>query len=62
MTEGNKVKVTLLKSRHGRRESHQACLRGLGLRRIRQQVIVADTPENRGMISKVAYLVQVEEL
>ncbi|MGH8657091.1 MAG: 50S ribosomal protein L30 [Gammaproteobacteria bacterium] len=56
------IKVTLLKSKYGRRANHQACLRGLGLRRIRQTVVVADTPENRGMIGKVNYLVKVEEL
>ncbi len=57
----NKVKVTLVKSRHGRLKKHQACVAGLGLRRINHSVIVDDTPENRGMINKVAYLLRVEE-
>jgi large subunit ribosomal protein L30 len=35
---------------------------GLGLRRIRHSVEVIDTPENRGMINKVSYLLQVEEV
>ncbi|MEA2078776.1 MAG: 50S ribosomal protein L30 [Pseudomonadota bacterium] len=56
-----KVTVTLLKSTSGRLESHQACVRGLGLRRIGHSVKVIDTPENRGMINKVSYLLQVEE-
>ena len=56
-----KLKVTLLKSLSGRLEKHQACVRGLGLRRIRHSVEVADTPENRGMINKVAYLLKVED-
>jgi large subunit ribosomal protein L30 len=56
------LKVTLVKSIHGRLKSHQACVSGLGLRRIRHSVTVADTPENRGMINKVSYLLQVEEL
>jgi large subunit ribosomal protein L30 len=34
---------------------------GLGLRRIGHSVEVIDTPENRGMINKVSYLLQVEE-
>ena len=55
------LKVTLLKSRHGRLKTHRACVAGLGLRRIRQSVIVADTPENRGMINKVLYLLEVED-
>lgn len=56
-----KLKVTLLKSIHGRLASHQACVRGLGLRRIRHSVEVIDTPENRGMINKVADMLAVEE-
>ena len=53
--------VTLVKSRYGRRPGHAECVSGLGLRRIRQTVLVADTPENRGMIDKVSYLLHVEE-
>ncbi|HFD79807.1 MAG TPA: 50S ribosomal protein L30 [Gammaproteobacteria bacterium] len=56
-----KLKVTLLKSTSGRLASHKACVAGLGLRRIRHSVEVLDTPENRGMINKVSYLLQVEE-
>ncbi|MGD8808383.1 MAG: 50S ribosomal protein L30 [Gammaproteobacteria bacterium] len=55
-----KLKLTLMKSRYGRTPGHAECLAGLGLRRIRQSVEVADTPENRGMITKVAYLLRVE--
>ena len=61
MATDNKIKVTLAKSFHGRLKSHQACVRGLGLRRIRHTVEVLDTPENRGMINKVSYLLHVEE-
>jgi large subunit ribosomal protein L30 len=56
-----KLKVTLVKSTSGRLKSHQACVRGLGLRRIRHSVEVIDTPENRGMINKVSYMLQVED-
>ncbi len=62
MTKARQLKVTLLKSRFGRLKSHRACVAGLGLRRIRQSVVVLDTPENRGMINKVSYLVSVEEV
>ena len=56
-----KLKVTLLKSASGRLASHKACVRGLGLRRIRHTVDVIDTPENRGMINKVSDMLAVEE-
>jgi large subunit ribosomal protein L30 len=59
--QDKQIKVTLVRSVHGRLKSHQACVRGLGLRRIRHSVTVADTPENRGMINRVSYMLQVEE-
>ena len=62
MAKPKQLKVTLTKSRHGRLKNHRACIAGLGLRRIRHSVTVLDTPENRGMINKVSYLVSVEEV
>jgi large subunit ribosomal protein L30 len=62
MAKAKELKVTLLKSKHGRLKSHRACVAGLGLRKIHQTVQVLDTPENRGMINQVAYLLSVEEL
>ncbi len=56
-----KLKVTLVRSLIGRLKSHQACARGLGIRRMHQTVEVIDTPENRGMIEKIAYMLKVEE-
>ena len=55
------IKVTLVKSMNGRLKNHIASVRGLGLRRIHQTVEVIDTPENRGMINKAYYMLQVEE-
>jgi large subunit ribosomal protein L30 len=52
----------MTKSKNGRLKSHQQCLKGLGLSRIRQTVQVIDTPENRGMINKIAYMLKVEEV
>ena len=52
--------MTLVKSRYGRVPGHAECVAGLGLRRIRHTVEVIDTPETRGMINKVSYLLQVE--
>lgn len=61
MAKPKALKVTLVKSQHGRLKSHRACVAGLGLRKIHQSVQVADTPENRGMINRVSYLLAVEE-
>ena len=55
------MKVTLFKSLSGRLKSHQACVRGLGLRKIGHTVEVEDTPSTRGMLNKVNYMVKVEE-
>jgi large subunit ribosomal protein L30 len=61
MAEKTQVKVTLIKSLHGQLASIAASARGLGLRRIRQTVTVADTPENRGMINAAVHLLKVEK-
>ena len=55
------IKVTLVKSVIGRLKSHKACVSGLGLRKTNHSATVIDTPENRGMINKVSYLLKVEE-
>ncbi|MBM3394962.1 MAG: 50S ribosomal protein L30 [Betaproteobacteria bacterium] len=59
-SNGKTIKVTLVKSVNGRRESHRATVRGLGLRRINHTVEVIDTPENRGMINAVRFLLKCE--
>ncbi len=55
-----KIKVTLVKSLIGTKQSHRATVRGLGLRRLNTSAVLEDTPAVRGMIHKVAYLVKVE--
>jgi len=57
----DKVKVTLIKSLHGQLANIAASAKGLGLRRIRHTVTVADTPENRGMINTATHLLKVEK-
>lgn len=57
-----KLNVTMVKSKIGRLKSHKACLQGLGLKRINQTVEVISTPENKGMINKIAYMIKVEEI
>ncbi|WP_305073083.1 50S ribosomal protein L30 [Propionivibrio sp.] len=55
-----KIKVTLVKSLIGTKQSHRATVRGLGLRRLNSVAELEDTPAVRGMINKVAYLVKCE--
>jgi len=62
MATPKELKVTLIKSKYGRLKSHKACVAGLGLRKMHQTVKVIDTPENRGMINRVSYLLSVEEV
>ena len=57
----SKLKVTLVKSINRRTRQHKSCVGGLGLRRIGHSAVVDDTPENRGMINKVNYLLAVDE-
>jgi len=55
------VKVTLVKSVFGQLKQHKATVRGLGLRRIRDTAVLADTPEVRGMIRASGHLLKVEQ-
>jgi len=60
-TKGKEIKVTLVRSPFGRLPNHRDCVRGLGLRRLHHTVSVQDTPQVRGLIEKVSYLLRVEE-
>ena len=55
-----KIKVQLLKGLAGCKQSHRDTIRGLGLKRINHVVELIDTPEVRGMINKVNYLVRID--
>lgn len=56
------VKVTLIKSLNGRSHNHKCCVRGLGLTgKMHQSRLVKMTPENMGMVKKVAYLLDIQE-
>jgi large subunit ribosomal protein L30 len=59
MADKKTLKVKLVRSPIGTRESHRATIRGLGLRKINSEAVLEDTPAVRGMINKVSYLVQV---
>jgi len=57
-----KVKITLIKSLIGRKKEHIATVNALGLRKIRKSVEHEETPQIKGMINKVIYLVKVEQV
>jgi large subunit ribosomal protein L30 len=56
------VKVTLVRSTIGCKKDHRETVRGLGLRRINSTKVLKDTPEVRGMINKVDYLVTASDV
>ncbi|MDO9024531.1 50S ribosomal protein L30 [Zwartia sp.] len=56
------VKVTLVRSTIGTKQDHRDTVRGLGLRRVNSSKVLKDTPEVRGMINKVDYLVTVSDV
>ncbi len=62
MTMKKKLKVTLIRSLNGAQPKHKLCIKGLGLRRMQQSVLVNNEPCIRGMINKAHYLVSVEEV
>lgn len=57
-----KLKITLKKSLIGRKQSHIATVNALGLKKIRKTVVHEGTPQILGMINKVNYLLEVEEI
>jgi len=59
-TPAQSVRITLKRSPIGTPERHRLVLRGLGLRKIRQSVVRPDTPQVRGLIHRVGYLLEVQ--
>ncbi|MGH8161692.1 MAG: 50S ribosomal protein L30 [Gammaproteobacteria bacterium] len=59
---GKHLRVTLVRSTAGRLRAHRDCVRGLGLGKTHSSALVLDTPANRGMIYRIAYLLRVEEV
>ena len=59
MSDNKTLKVKLVRSPIGTKQSHRATVRGLGLRKLNSESVLEDTPAVRGMINKIAYLVQV---
>jgi len=59
MSDKKTLKVRLVRSPIGTKESHRATVRGLGLRKVNSESVLEDTPAVRGMINKISYLVKV---
>ena len=55
------LKITLARGLSGHREAHRRVVKGLGLTRVNRSVVLKDTPEIRGMVEKVKFLLRVEE-
>jgi large subunit ribosomal protein L30 len=55
------IKVTLIRSHIGKSPKQRAILNGLGLTRVHKSVVLKNTPEIKGMITKVSHLLDVEE-
>lgn len=58
---GASLRVTWTKSTIGHKAAARGTIRALGLHRLNQTVEVADTPVTRGMLRRVAFLVDVSE-
>jgi large subunit ribosomal protein L30 len=56
-----KLRITLIKGLTAKREDHRATVRGLGLKWRSHTVELVDTPEVRGMINKIGYMLKVTE-
>lgn len=56
-----RISVTLIRSPAGAVPRHRECVRGLGLKKMHQTVVLEDTPSVRGMVKKIDYMLRVEE-
>ena len=61
MAKAKNIRIRQVKSAIGAKPAQRATLKSLGLRRIRHEVVQADSPTVRGMIKKVNHLVTVVE-
>jgi large subunit ribosomal protein L30 len=59
MADKKTLKVRLVRSPIGTKQSHRDTVRGLGLRKLNSESVLEDTPAVRGMINKISYLVEV---
>ena len=61
-TKNKKLKITQIRSESGRQDQHRRTLRALGLRHHQHSVVQQDTPQIQGMIRKVSFMLDVQEI
>ena len=61
MSKDKTMTIKLVKRRIGRMEKHKLRIKGLGFKKLNQTVTILDTPSNRGMVNKIADMIEVQE-
>ena len=58
----SKIRISQKLSLIGKTKKQIACVKGLGLRKIRDTRVIENTPENLGMINTVRHMINVENI
>jgi large subunit ribosomal protein L30 len=61
-SKNKELRITQVKSRIGYKKKAKATLDAMGLKKINKSVIMPDNPATRGMVKKIEFLIDVEEL
>ena len=61
MSKEKTMTIKLVKSGIGRMEKHKLCIKGLGFKKLNQSVTVLDTRSNRGLVNKIADMIEIQE-
>ncbi len=61
-SKNKELRITQVKSRIGYKKKAKATLDAMGLRKLNKSVIMPDNPATRGMVKKIEFLINVEEL
>lgn len=62
VAETKRLRIRQVRSTISTKPGHEESVRGLGLRRMHDVVERQDSPALRGVLAKVGYLLQVEEV
>ena len=60
--KANQLKITWKRSGIGRQQQHRRTIRALGLHRLNETIVKDDTPDVRGMVESVRFMLNVEEV
>ena len=61
-SKNKELRITQVKSRIGYKKKAKATLDAMGLRKLNKSDIMPDNPATRGMVKKIEFLIDVEEL